>query len=212
MESDIMRLTYSRGDAVKYVSHLDFVKVFERAVRRAALEPAFSKGFNPRMIMVFGNPLPVGYTSCFELVDINFARPYEPDTVTEKLNEKLPGDVEITSAKCLQKPYTPILSSFKFAEYEGKISGLSERDAKLLNDAFYNHEKLFAMKRSKSGEKLTDVKPLIKSFEARPGSCLITTATGQEGSLRPELALKATAEAAGLSCEFEAIRKLGMYP
>ncbi|MBP5665830.1 MAG: DUF2344 domain-containing protein, partial [Clostridia bacterium] len=50
----MFRLSYSRGDAVKFVSHLDFVKVFERAIRRACVDVAFSNGFNPRMQLVFG--------------------------------------------------------------------------------------------------------------------------------------------------------------
>ena len=206
-----MRLIYSRGEAVKYVSHLDFIKVFERTLRRASIEVAFSQGFNPRMLLVFGNPLPVGLTSDFELLDITFAKPYEKDFIVKTLNAYLPGDIKIRSAEELTKPYKAILSSYSFAEYTGTIEGITSEDANALNSSFKNSFVITVMKRSKSGEKEVDIKPMIKSFEVS-GNCLkISTVTGQEGSLRPELALSGVAKLANIDCTLTDIHKIRMY-
>lgn len=206
-----MRLTYRRGEPVKYVSHLDFVKVFERALRRASIEVAFSQGFNPRMLLVFGNPLPVGYTSDFELLDITFARPYEKDFIIENLNRHLPGEIFVMSAEELTKPYPSILSTVGFAEYEGKISGIADGDADALNAAFKSNFVIPAMKRTKSGEKEIDIKPMIKSFEVTHDILKVTTVTGQEGNLRPELALSGVSKLCGIDCELSEIRKVRMF-
>ncbi|MBP5312805.1 MAG: DUF2344 domain-containing protein [Clostridia bacterium] len=199
MASDIMRLVYKRGELVKYVSHLDFVKVFERAIRRAGIEVAFSGGFNPRMLLVFGNPLPVGYTSSCELLDITFAKPYKTNYIAHTLNKHLPGDIAVVSASALEKPYASILQTVSFAGYEGKIEGLEPGFGERLNQAFNENETIFTMKRSKSGEKNVDIKPMIKEFVITGGTLKITALSGQEGSLRPELALEAVSKLAGIS-------------
>lgn len=211
MASEIMRLTYKRGELVRYVSHLDFVKVFERTIRRACIDVGFSQGFNPRMLLVFGNPLPVGYTSDCELLDITFARSYEPGEIVEALNSHLPGDIRILSAVPLEKPYASILQSVSFASYEGTVSGLSEGDDNRLISAFQSNDTIFAMKRTKNGEKSIDIKPMIKNFEALGNIVKLVTVTGQEGNLRPETALAGIASAASVQCEFESIRKTAMY-
>ena len=56
-------LKYSRGEEVKYISHLDFVRMFHRAVRRAGLPMSYSHGFNPHPVMTVAMPLSVGVTS-----------------------------------------------------------------------------------------------------------------------------------------------------
>ena len=211
LAADIMRLTYKRGDSVKFVSHLDFVKVFERAIRRARIEVAFSCGFNPRMQLVFGNPLPVGLTSDCELLDITFARPYEPSEIIDLLNSTLPGEITVLSAKPLIKPYDSILCSVSFAEYTARIGSISPEDEDSLNSAFYSCKELMTMKRSKSGEKLVDIKPMIKSFLVKDGALYITVATGMGGNLRPELAFSAVCEKAGVSADLISIHKNNMY-
>src|SRR5690242_15350351 len=64
-----IRTKFRRSDEVKFISHLDLMKVFERAIRRARLPIAYSQGFNPHPGMVFGLPLSVGVTSDAEYGD-----------------------------------------------------------------------------------------------------------------------------------------------
>jgi radical SAM-linked protein len=58
-----IRVKFERSQEVKFISHLDMMKAFERALRRAGLPIGYSKGFNPHPLMVFGLPLSVGMTS-----------------------------------------------------------------------------------------------------------------------------------------------------
>src|SRR5579862_1368863 len=64
------RLTFSKGEPVRYISHLDLMRTWERTLRRAAVKLAHSQGFNPRPRLVFAAPLPVGVTSDAEIVDV----------------------------------------------------------------------------------------------------------------------------------------------
>ncbi|MCL4464985.1 MAG: TIGR03936 family radical SAM-associated protein, partial [Chloroflexi bacterium] len=65
-----LRVSFSRGEAAKYVSHLDLARLWERALRRARLPVAYSAGFTPHARLAFAAPLAVGITASAELVDV----------------------------------------------------------------------------------------------------------------------------------------------
>ena len=77
-----LRVKFTRGEEVKYISHLDMLKVFERALRRANIPIAYNKGFNPRPQIVFGLPLSVGVTSESEYADLEI---YEKNNLSRIL-------------------------------------------------------------------------------------------------------------------------------
>jgi len=208
----IFRLTYFRGDEVKYVSHLDFVRVFERAARRANIDVAFSDGFNPRMLMVFGNPLPVGVTSECELMDIELASEMDGEELINGLNGELPGNIKVLSYVVLEKPYSTILKTFNAADY---IVTISSNDGDFVSKILECYEKepaFVTMKKSKSGIKEVDIKPLIRKLsKVSENKMLITCTTGQENNLRPELAINTIAEKANISITINSIHKEKMY-
>ena len=80
-------LKYTRGDRVKYISHLDFVRMFHRAVRRANLPFVFSQGFNPHPIMTIASPLSVGVTADGEYMKVGF----DTDLSESEIRELLKG-------------------------------------------------------------------------------------------------------------------------
>lgn len=69
-------LKYSRDERVKYISHLDFVRLFHRTVRRTGMNFMFSNGFNPHPIMMVAQPLSVGVTSDCEYMKVGFDGDY----------------------------------------------------------------------------------------------------------------------------------------
>ena len=91
-------LRYERDERVKYVSHLDFVRVFGRAIRRAHIPVAYSEGFNPHPLLGFALPLSVGYTSECEIIEITLSEEMAPEELKERLNDVLPDGIRILSA------------------------------------------------------------------------------------------------------------------
>ena len=79
------RIKYSKGPELRFVSHLDLMRLFQRAVRRAGLPIGYSHGFNPHQLMSFGNPLSLGMTSIGEYCDFEFETPVEPREIAERL-------------------------------------------------------------------------------------------------------------------------------
>ena len=91
-------LIYEKTSRAKYVSHLDFVRMFGRAIRRAKLPIAYSEGFNPHPLLTFALPLSVGYTSECEILELVFAEDVSPGEVMDRLNSVLPEGVRILEA------------------------------------------------------------------------------------------------------------------
>ena len=97
-----LRIKFIRGEEVKFISHLDLMKVFERASRRANIPIAYSQGFNPHAHLIFGLPLSVGVTSQAEYADIELTEILEPESFVTRLNKELPKGLIIIEAKARQ--------------------------------------------------------------------------------------------------------------
>lgn len=150
-------LKYARDERVKYISHLDFIRTFHRTVRRAGLDMSFSHGYNPHPIMTVAMPLSVGITSDCEYMKIGFEGDYSPDEIKDRLNGALPNGFKI-QAVCPTEGKKHDFNLLDRAEYtvcaEGKFDGFDAE--KLLSN-----EKLSVMKKTKSGEKESDIRPYI---------------------------------------------------
>ena len=100
---------------MRFTSHLDLMRTWERALRRSGLPLAFSQGHHPHIKMSFGPPLPLGYRSRAEVFDLEFARPPAVD-LAERLNAVLPGALRVLA-------YRPIL--FKTPSLMSQLEGAS---------------------------------------------------------------------------------------
>src|SRR5258706_12724738 len=92
-------ITFEKGESVRWLGHLDILRTFERAIRRADLPIAFSTGFNPRERIAFANALSTGVTGAAELATIEFTEAVDPPNLIESLNEKLPPGIRLLSAQ-----------------------------------------------------------------------------------------------------------------
>src|SRR4030042_929087 len=90
-----LRLRFSRGDEVKYVSHLDLMRLWERALRRAGIALAYSEGFSPHPRLSLAAPLPLGVTSEAELMDVFCTKWVSPHFLATAVSRQLPPGMEI---------------------------------------------------------------------------------------------------------------------
>ncbi|HHV29216.1 TIGR03936 family radical SAM-associated protein [Acetivibrio mesophilus] len=162
-----IRVKFVRGEEVKYISHLDLMKMFERALRRSKIPIAYSQGFNPHPDMVFGLPLSVGVTSESEYADFELESDVNPSEFTQRLNQNLPVGIEIVGA-CENKMTSNIMASVAGASYEvlvlteGKV-GVEDLKSKLVG--FLKEEQIFIEKASKGKLKKIDIRPMIYSID-----------------------------------------------
>lgn len=164
-----IRFKFIRGEEVKYISHLDLMKAFDRALRRSHTPIAYSQGFNPHPQMVFGLPLSVGVTSEAEYADFELSTAVEPGEFMERLNKQLPMGLKIVDAKC-KTSKDNIMTAITLASYELLISA----ELKLEMDGyrekingFMLQPSIIAKKEGKQGIKDVNIRPMIHRLEVK---------------------------------------------
>jgi radical SAM-linked protein len=116
-----LRIKFTREDGVKFLSHLDLMRFWERAIRRAGFEIAYSEGFTPHARLSLAAPLPVGITSRVELMDLWLGGWEAPATFARKLAEQLPPGMEILDARIVSPEAPSLQSQIHFASYELEV-------------------------------------------------------------------------------------------
>ncbi|HHW30249.1 MAG TPA: DUF2344 domain-containing protein [Clostridiaceae bacterium] len=165
-----IRVKFTRGDEVKYISHLDMMKAFERALRRSGLPISYSQGFNPHPKMVFGLPLSVGVTSEAEYADFELEEIIETREFMERLNSQLPSGLKIIDAR-EKKTKGNIMAEICRASYSIRV--ISEKDTSLeeINkgiEQFMNKQEIIVKKETKSKVKDTDIRKMIFFMQVLP--------------------------------------------
>lgn len=180
-------IEFSKSEDVKYVSHLDVIRMFNRTMRRCDLPMSYSQGFNPHSLMTFAHPLGVGISSKCELVKIAFET--EIENLVQVLNDGFsPG------FKALAYTLTEEKSPFKglrYAEYEIKLIGeIADNIEKV-----FSRSEIVMQKKTKSGIKETDILPYIESYDVIDKTENIfefkTILKCGEENLKPELLINA---------------------
>ncbi|MCI9627446.1 MAG: DUF2344 domain-containing protein [Clostridia bacterium] len=180
--------TFSKNRRVQYVSHLDTLRVFERAMRRAKLPASYSQGFHPHPLITFAQPLGVGISSKSELVEIAFDRPLCVGE-QERFSQSMPEGFGILNY-CENEKKSPF-AALEWAAYEICITTAISQ--KRLED-FMKQEEILMLKRSKKGEKQVNIRPMIQSLELVPwenATVLKAVLKAGQPSLKPELLLQA---------------------
>ena len=91
------RIKFRKYGAMKFIGHLDIMRYFQKAMRRAEIPIAFTGGYSPHMIMSFANPLGVGVTSDGEYFDIELTERIASDQAVKQLNDAMVEGMEIVS-------------------------------------------------------------------------------------------------------------------
>ena len=175
-------LRYEKTENAKYVSHLDFVRMFGRALRRAHLPMSYSEGFNPHPLLGFALPLSVGYTSECEILEIALTEEIAPDEIMARLNATLPLGVKILSAhegkSNMKKLNIDLYQVFPEKTPPGTLE-------------FLAMDKILIEKKTKSGIKETDIRPDIKDIKVTLGKIEMTLSAGSRANLKPEVVVAA---------------------
>lgn len=164
-----IRVKFIRGEEVKFISHLDLMRAFERAIRRSGLPIAYSQGFNPHQQMVFGLPLSVGVTSEAEYGDFELTEKLEPLDFMERLNSQLPKGLLITKAES-RSINENIMASISASAYEILIYVENFLDGEAFKnsvDSMLSQTEVSVIKEGKSGSKRVNIRPMIQTLDVK---------------------------------------------
>lgn len=211
--SDI-RVFYEKTGTAKYISHLDTVHLFTRAIKRAKIPIWFTEGYNPRAFLTFAMPLSLGTESYCETVDIRLMQEENLEELTARLDSALPPDIHVT--KIAVPKFLP--QEIAWADYkiifEGADETFPEHAEKILSD-----DKITVIKKVKKGrekvEREVDIKDKILkySFDCENGLSVlnITLSSGIQNNINPSLIIGKITENSGIDPDCASIIKLKSY-
>lgn len=221
----VIRAQFTRGREVMYISHLDLMRTFARALRRSGIPIAYSQGFNPHPQMVFGLPLSVGVTSEAEYADFELENGMQAGEFMDRLNLSLPEGIRIIRA-AEKLSGGNIMAEITRASYDIRVltklrMGINNIEKNI--EAFMRLEEILVEKEGKKGKKSVDIRGLILEMscpgagdrpDGKAGEALSIAAdlrAGSASNLRPELLIKAFTAFAGIEADYSLIHRTGLF-
>ena len=188
---------------MKFIGHLDIMRYFQKAIRRAEIPIAFTSGYSPHMIMSFANPLGVGLTSDGEYFDIELTESIASKEAVRRLNEQMVDGMEIVSfVQIPDDKKSKGMSIVAGADYLSSVkNGSLPEDLAEKLEAFYAQNEICVVKKTKKSEKEVDIRPMIYKLECRDGKIYMLVAAGSVQNLKPELVTEAFVRYLGMDAE-----------
>ncbi|MET8419159.1 TIGR03936 family radical SAM-associated protein [Streptomyces sp. NPDC005134] len=168
-----IRLRYTKRGRLRFTSHRDFQRAFERALRRAEVPMAYSAGFTPHPKVSYANAAPTGTGSEAEFLEIALAEPRDPDTLRDLLDASLPDGLDITDAVEARTP--GLADRLTASVWEMRLDGVPLEDAEKAVAGFLGAESVEVQRRTKNGMRTFDARAAVADLEAvgpqadRPG-------------------------------------------
>ena len=204
-----IRIKFRKTGNMKFIGHLDVMRYFQKAIRRADVEICYSGGFSPHQIMSFAAPLGVGITSNGEYVDIEVHSTDSTARMMDRLNAVMAEGFEIAEYRLLPDTAANAMSSVAAADYTLTFrpgyepENESEEEWFRKFTAFFDQPQVIVLKKTKKGEKEMDLKPFIYELSVMPGErdektrLFMKVSTGSAANIKPELLLDAYYERLG---------------
>jgi radical SAM-linked protein len=196
-----VRLRFSISGDSRFLSHLETVRVFSRAARRAGLPIRFSQGFHPQPKIAFGPALPVGVESRDEYVDMEFTKSISPSVVKDRLNRALPPGIEVFAGQEISLKTPAITDSLYETSYAVSCIGgpnfdsFSTRDLAAAVKKFLERRSVEHVRCRKGKKSVVDMRPAIAHISLADDRTLTMTIRAEKNrSVRPSEVLEALFE------------------
>lgn len=158
----LMRAAITKGDQVRYISHLDFARTVERALRRAQLPVAYSEGFNPHIKLAFASALSVGVTGAQEYFDVELIQDMAPAEFMTRLNGVLPDGIAVSQAAMITPAHKALMAVINYAVYSAELPVIGESGAvDAAVSGFTAAENVWYTRQSPKGKREIDFKQFV---------------------------------------------------
>ena len=196
-----VRVKFAKEGAMKFIGHLDIMRYFQKAVKRAGLNASFSEGYSPHMIMSFASPLGVGITSTGEYFDLELKSVFSSKEMVKKLNDAMVDGMRILSIRQVEDGKAgKAMSLVAAADYVLTFREVKEPSEDWKNKIleFTEQPSILIMKKTKKSEKEVDIRPFIYHMEEKEGHIYLTLAAGSSNNTKPELVMEAFCQFLGV--------------
>ena len=215
-------IKFSKGEGIKFISHLDLMRTIQRIIRRSGVPIEYSKGFNPHMALSLAQPLSVGVYSDGEYMDIVLTEEMNVADLLARLNEAAPPTIRFFEATPIEivenvKRVPQAMALLDAGRYIIKLKLVNEENVEEKMASLLNENAWETLKKSKKGEKMADIKPLVKELKywVKDGELVINAliATGSRENLSADLLARfITSKIENVNTEsFVSIKREEMY-
>jgi radical SAM-linked protein len=194
-----LRVKFSKHGVLRFIGHLDVMRYFQKAIRRAEIDIAYSTGFSPHQIMSFAAPLGVGLESNGEYMDIEVHSLTSAKEFVDALNAQMADGIKVLEVKLLPDNAGNAMASVAAARYT--IAFRKEYQPLFLSASVVNNfmcqENIIVTKKTKRSESTFDIKPYILEccFDEENCSIMLTVDASSANNLKPSLVIRALYEA-----------------
>ena len=194
-----LRVKFCKVGNLQYISHLDLVRTMMKVIVRAKLPLWYTEGFNPKPKLVFAAPLSTGVESVCEFMDIRLTEKIDPKMAIDALNANMTLQMQAIDAYYPEEKMTAL----RWLEYSIRINtiGACEKLADDCREALEADE-ISILKKTKSGEDLVNIKPLIKSADVTLDGGIVSVkcvlSADSSSFLNPEYVVKVLREKCGV--------------
>lgn len=202
--------------SLKYLSHLELMKLFRQCFKRCQLPVVFSKGFNPYMKLSFALAKGVGLESKGELLELEVESKLDRRNILVSVNNNLPKGINILKIKEKTKTNKSLTALLKKAKYDIVFHCNMEEENDIIKkiDSFLSQSSILLTLKTKKGMKKKEVKEDIITYKLNKKKSIvdlkILTTCGSERTLRIEPLIKTMSEAIGFNGKYT-IKRLALY-
>lgn len=187
-----MMAVFEKSERLRHIGHLDIQRSTQRALRRSGLPVAYSKGFNPHILITFASALSTGAVGKNEIMDVTLEGDVTPETFLSAMNAAMPPDMQLKSARVLDDRHPALMAMVQAAQYDLKLLD-KDMAAKCVAalPAFLQQESIMAMRKTKSGVKECDIRPLLLDVRGEGQHLYATMTLTERTSCKPDMLIKA---------------------
>lgn len=203
-----VRVKFKKHGPIRFIGHLDVMRFFQKCIRRAELDIAYSAGFSPHQIMSFAAPLGVGLESNGEYMDIELTTVSSSQDMIARLNAASVPGIEIIGMKELPQGAGNAMASVAAAGYTIRFRPGRELkfDMAAKLPEFMAKEQILITKETKKSTLEVDLKPGIYEFRLQEdGSLYLLVDASSAGNIKPATVIEALAEMCGESLQENAL-------
>ena len=201
-----LRIRYAKRGRLRFTSHRDFSRAFERAVRRAGIPIAFSSGFTPHPKISYANATPTGAASEAEYLEIGLTRACDPDRVRAALDDSLPPGLDVVEVVVAGQG--SLADRLEASAWTIRLPDVTLQEARRAVDAFLSADLVEVQRMTKRGLRTFDARAAVLALEvAETGpteqACAILTMVvrHETPSVRPDDVLAGLRSRGGLELE-----------
>jgi len=191
----ILRVKFTKENYLKYISHLDLMRLFQRAFRKADIPMKYSEGFNPHPKFSIASALSLGVSSIGEYMDVELEKKISITTFIHRMNQVLPDDIKILKAEYIEENKSvSSMIDWGFYKIQFKLKNtLSEEEVKKNVEDILSLDEIIIIKQKKKKGKIRerekDIRPFIgnvvvKEVKDNLVSMEVLLKTGDSGNLK----------------------------